>query len=340
MEILTFPLRGLRRFWWGMLATACVVLGVVLALPHDPAVPFHLLRTTDYIKAGWIYDRIVISNVPIDVALIGTSHMLNAADSGMLEDGLSKAAGARVHVANLALPSLGDDLHDLFVTMLLAHKRPRLIVVELQQVPARAAHPAYRLLAPFWDVVGEPLGNPAYFDDVLQLPHRQLRYFADSLGAAPAGAVADHWDDTYQVIRHDGLLAAPRLGPPPDGLVQDAARDRALLNAKAAEYARLGWLTFRYNDWYLRHFLNAARDRGVRVVLLYLPVFGTTAPPAGADWLGVYGPIVTPPAALLSDPLLWHDTEHVNFAGARVVSDWLVGVLAHPTPPGPGANRR
>jgi hypothetical protein len=319
------------RYWRVCMLFFLLGLGAALLLPHDPATPFYLLKSTDYIKLGWIYDRLEISPTPVDVAFFGTSHTLNGVDSAILEQGLTAARQGPVHVINVAVPSMGSDLPYLLERMLVARKRPRLLVVEVQQVPARASHPAYAPLAAVSDILAQPLGNPDELNDIVQLPHRQARYFLAGLMAPPPPPerpIADHWDDTYRVFFRGGLIGPPRVTAPPAAeLTRNAAHARLIADNKAAGYRKLGWLTFRASTWYLQHMLDDARAHGVRIVFLYLPIFATIAPAVNATWLAQYGEILTPSQSVLADPALWHDSEHLNFLGARVLSKWLVDGL-------------
>ena len=120
---------------------------------------------------------------------------------------------------------------------------------------------------------------------------------------------------------------------PAADLIPQAAHQRAMLDAKAQADPRVAWLATRYNRWYLRDLLTRARDHGVRVVFLYLPVFATTSPPAGAAWLAPFGTLLTPPQQLLTDPTLWNDTEHLNYTGAKALTRWLAGMLRQAPPP-------
>lgn len=320
---------ALCRFALGLAGGCLLALVVILCLPHDPSIRWSLLRDTDYIKAGWIFDRLNNSQTPVDVALIGTSHTLSGVDSVLLEQELSAGQTPPIHVVNLALPHLGDDLHFLISHMLLKTKKPRLLIIETHQVNARAAHPAFGRLADVDNIVIAPFGNPDSLDMLAQIPRRQFRYFINGLWNAPTALpIADHWDDTYQLTLHDGRLTPPRLSSPaPAILLRDAARERLTLDQKALLYQKWGWLLWHYSDSYLLRMINEARDDGVRTFFLYLPVFGTDVPPAATNLMERYGKILTPPAELMNDPSLWFDKEHLNHAGSQRLTSWLARAL-------------
>lgn len=325
---------SLRRFLLGFCGGGIVVLLAILCLPHDPAVRFHLLNETDYLKMGWIYDRLHLSPTPVDVAVIGTSHTMNGVDSDILERALSAASGAadgrQVHVANLAVPHLGDDLHELIARMLLATKQPRLVVIETHQLEARAAHPMFAEVADISALAKDPWGNMEVLADLARLPRRQVRYFLEGLADRPAPAgVDDHWNDTYQAVFHGNIKGSPRTTPmAPDRVIQEAADERSRLNEKADAYrGAWGWLLWYYNETHLRRMLDAIKERNVPILFLYLPVFGTQEPPAAAALLERYGKILTPPRDILDDPTLWADKEHLSYDGARRLTGWLAEAL-------------
>ena len=311
-------------------ALACLAaLAAILALPHDKRVRFHALADTDYIKAGWIYDRVISSPTPIDVAFIGTSHTLNGVDSGLVEQAMAEA-GAPAHVVNLALPHYGDDLHAVIADLLLGERQPRVLVVETLTLPARAAHPAFPLLADATDVLGAPLGEPGQPAMWLRLPGRQFDLFLRTvLDRTPDAVVPDHWDDTWRVTVRSGGQTPPRItAPDVTALNLRAAQLRAEERAKTAEFERWGWLTFRYNQSFMHRLLEAARDHGVQVVFLHLPIFGTTGVPVAAGLLDRYGETWRLPETLMADPTVWADAEHLNWRGAQALSAWLGARLA------------
>ena len=326
---------SLRRFLFGCCGGIILTLIIILCLPYDPAVPFHLLYETDYLKAGWIYDRLHVSKTPVDIAVIGTSHAMNGVDSERLEQAMNATGEARdrrkTHVVNLAMPHLGDDLHDLIVNMLFATKQPRLLVIEIQQLEARATHPVFAELAELSAMASAPWGNPDLPAGFARLPRRQMRYFLESLvtNTVPAD-VADHWDDTYQAVYHGNQKSDARISAmAPERLLREAAVERSHLHQKTAGYSsKWGWLFWHYNEAYLVHMLQAVKARNIPIVFLYLPVFGTQVGPVPAALLEQYGKILTPPAELLNDPTLWFDREHLNHEGSRQLTAWLAKSLA------------
>lgn len=326
---------ALRRLVFGFLGAGVAALIAIMCLPADRAARFHLLRDTDYLKAGWIYDRIVVSKTPIDVAVIGTSHTMNGVDSVLLEQGLNDGGGPGLHVVNLALPHFGDDMHDLIARLLIAAKKPRVLVIELLPLEARAAHPAFGELADVGDLISAPWGNPEQFAAWARLPRRQVRNFlATMTDESGPSDIADHWNDTYYAMGRGGTKSPPRttaLAQP--RLIREAAKARESLHQKAQSYAgNLGWLMWHYNETYLVSMIEHAKKNDVPVVFLYMPGFGTPEPAVPSALPAAYGRILTPPAELLTDPTVWFDPEHLNYEGSKRLTFWLAGQLREMPP--------
>jgi hypothetical protein len=87
-------------------------------------------------------------------------------------------------------------------------------------------------------------------------------------------------------------------------------------------------LPYRYNLIYLEKIQNLAREKGVRVVFLYLPFWKGPAQPIHSSMLTPAGRILHP-VDILADPSIWQNEEHLNVFGARRISEWVAKELAH-----------
>jgi hypothetical protein len=86
-------------------------------------------------------------------------------------------------------------------------------------------------------------------------------------------------------------------------------------------------LLYRYNEIYLRRIADLARDKGTRVVFLYLPAPDTKRLPRVVRWLDAYGPLLDAREALQSSGY-WQNADHLNVYGARVLSEWVATAIA------------
>ena len=104
-----------------------------------------------------------------------------AISAPLLEKELTERFGRPVHVANLAIPEEGRNLHYLIARELIDnHPETRIILVSVVE-QANLSHPAFRYLADVQDLLQAPLLiNHFYFLDVAFLPYRQMSYFVQT----------------------------------------------------------------------------------------------------------------------------------------------------------------
>jgi hypothetical protein len=90
----------------------------------------------------------------------------------------------------------------------------------------------------------------------------------------------------------------------------------------------LQWLEYRAPHYYINQILSLAAEKGTRVVFLYLPRFeaSQTCP----DYKELYSQRVAliNPSALMQDNSLWQDAIHMNWRGAKLVTDYVSAQIA------------
>ena len=86
-------------------------------------------------------------------------------------------------------------------------------------------------------------------------------------------------------------------------------------------------LEFRLPRYYENKILDLAGTHDTKVVFLYMPLYGGPGiPPPYAQYADRAGLIN--PWSVLQDYRLWGDADHVNWEGAKQVTDCVGGVLA------------
>jgi hypothetical protein len=185
-EINTFEAEFIpRKRAWILLAelALCFSFYCVLSyfLPHDRYIRYQQLADSDLFRSRWVYERIHYDKTPIDVAIIGSSRLETSVSAPILEKELSEKLGRSIHVANLAIPQEGRNLHFLVARELLeSHPETRIILLSVVE-RADLSHPAFRYLADPIDLLRAPfLLNHYYFIDAAFLPYRQLSYFVQT----------------------------------------------------------------------------------------------------------------------------------------------------------------
>ena len=170
---------GRALIYLALLAIFFVLCCVVsFLLPHDRYIRYQQLAHSDLFRSRWVYERIHYDKTPIDVAIIGSSRLETSVSAPILEEELSQKLGRPIHVANLAIPQEGRNLHFLVTRELLEnHPETRIILVSVVE-NADLSHPAFRYLADRSDLLLAPLFlNHYYFLDATFLPYRQMSYF-------------------------------------------------------------------------------------------------------------------------------------------------------------------
>ncbi|MEM6333117.1 MAG: hypothetical protein AAF823_07235 [Planctomycetota bacterium] len=316
------------RYPWVLFAFAVVWALVLVALPDDAYVRFQQLGG-DFVKAQWVYERIVFDESPIDVAVLGTSRTMDAVDSGLLSEVVS-AAGEPIVAANLAVPQHGRNLHRAFLERTLEHKRPRLVLIEVREIEDRRGHAMFAEVADVDEMLGQPLVlHFNVLSDAAKFARRRPTVALASLmpGVAevdPAFDAEAYWG-THPAYHREGDVY--------DELTRD------FLDRMAAAYERdvadrllpgsLEGLEHRFAIQTLERIAAAAEAGGAAVVFYYLPGDGSGGTePVHAAVYRELGELWLPPAELFEDPAMFIDLHHVRKPVREAYTAWLAGRVA------------
>jgi hypothetical protein len=88
-----------------------------------------------------------------------------------------------------------------------------------------------------------------------------------------------------------------------------------------------GDLEFRFPRYYENQILDLARAHGTKVVFLYLPQYGGPQDPPPYTLYANRAEMINPWAEI-QDYRLWIDVTHLNWDGAKRLTDYLADVLA------------
>ena len=333
------------RFCWVVLATASIALATACSLPDDRYLRYQTLTDKEVVKSGWIYERIHYDPTPIDVVFIGSSHTVFGIDSEKVERVCREAGGERCASINLGLQHLGRNMQWLVAREVMQTRKPRLLVVEVQETESRALHPAFAFLADASDVISAPLVvNTSFFPDLAGLPRRQISAFAQSLAPSLFGEHREflpslyrgaHWDDVFAEkgsSAHPIAHPAARVGA---ASVAELDRERGHLESEDRSRLRLPGplqpLEYRANLLYLENLLTLAREKNVEIRFLYMPSYHDAQAPAFASFYAGFAPTWDMPREIADDHDLWLDVGHLNYAGATALSVWLGAQISKST---------
>ncbi len=328
-----------RANWAGKLAA---IVGVALvaavgaaALPDNPYQRWQLIENTLYANATWSYERIHYDPRPIDVAILGASRSQMGLSAPAVAARLA-ALGTPLTVANLSVIEDGRNLEWAIADELFKAKRPRLVVLMINETVHPWGHPGFKYVAPVATVV-EPrawlLHNVK--DDLPYLPYRQLLLLGASIAPGVFG-LRDAFDAERYAAKPDDYSVSRLL---PDGKWIDMDRDvpAADLAAEARAFAEtrgesqvpasIGRVTEADDHVYVTAIARLAARHGARLIFVFLPVFDGATTIEDRAFYAALGPIADD-GALAADPHLYQSFSHLNRRGALIASDRLAGVIA------------
>lgn len=320
----------------GLLAlcfSSCFVLSYFL--PHDRYIRYQQLADSDLFRSRWVYERIHYDKTPIDVAIIGSSRLETSVSAPILEKELGEKLGRPIHVANLAIPQEGRNLHFLVARELLEnHPETRIILLSVVE-NADLSHPAFRYLADPIDLLRAPLFlNHYYFIDAAFLPYRQMSYFAQTEFSEWFGVshtfrkdyAGTDFDTTYSFRLPSGKLVDRYYVMPQDKLEADYRQRMTGLASTWHQPSRWHALNNPLEEEYTRSVVDVARKQGVETIFVRLPFYKSQPHTYDEAFYHGLGPLLDA-EGLTSDPRDFEDGGHFNRSGTDLVSAWLKGAI-------------
>ena len=243
----------------------------------------------------WIQNQLFQETGDIDIALVGSSHILHCLDAISLQDQLSKKLDRPAVVRVIGWGGAGFDALYFITRDLLAHRHVRLLVFYDESndpVGRNIKSPTwFRLADGAENLAGLPWSEHAYFyfASLVGLPRNLLALARPNLPAELHGATPNYWEIHY---RSSNL--ADNLGSTTSELAFDArpkadcdpslpfvpfAPPTSARPAAACVYSAATATNFQFSaaplpGWqthFARQFVGLARDQGCRLVLLHIP---------------------------------------------------------------------
>ena len=307
-------------------------------LPHDRYIRYQQFDYSDLFKLRWVYERIHDDPTPIDVAIIGSSRVEAALSVPELSAALGKKLGRQIHVANLAVPYEGRNLHYIIVKELLeSHPETRLILVSVVE-RADISHPAFRYVADTRDILDAPLMiNHYYAEDAAFLPYRQMCYFVQSIVPSWFGKslairkdyLGTDFDSTRSFRIPGGRLIDRSLVAPTQKLKEEAAELKAGLGGADGYWVQpSAWYALNepLEPEYTARIAALAKQRGALVVFVHLPFYSSRPLQYDHAAYESFGPLLD--AQQFSDNAQFYaDGGHFNRFGIEKISPWIAAAI-------------
>jgi hypothetical protein len=299
--------------------------GLVLALLPIPERARYDTLNQDAARLRYVYQRIVDSKTAIDIAFVGTSHIMNGVDDRDIERRL-RDRNVDLKVANLGVIMPGRDLQLLMVRKLIDKKTPRLIVVEVDEHEPPYGHALAPYVEELTDVFCCKFFLDAHFPmSLLTFLQRQAvnipLFFR--VGQVPMPATIDEF----------GWMPIDRVWPAASTASAGVADT---LQQRVREWA------YRKTAWYgidvVRRIKNLAQQNGIDVAFIYLPEYAY-AGRSSVDlrYYQALGSMILPPQEVVSNSLNYADGVHLNADGAKALvpflAEQIAGLVIPPTVP-------
>ncbi len=284
--------------------------------PYAEEFAYHYIEQDCYNHGAWIYDRISHNPARIDIAFIGSSHTIHA----IQEKNLEEICGAGIHVANLGYCRYGRNLEYVFLRLLLNHKSPKVIVIEVHEDEEKYSHDIFPYLAETKDLLLTPTPvNRDYFSDIFhgasaRLEYIRARYIFRSEIPEPS-------EERY------GYGYSERIATKEELQENETAWQRRL---QKSEFQSIEKIKLKYPLKYLEKMTGLIREKNILLLFMYLPEYGSKLKsPKYAGYYQNAATLLIPPSFIFDDETNWMDASHLNDKGSGLLSEWMAEQLKH-----------
>jgi len=297
--------------FFGLLAIPLVALFI---FPYSEEFAYHYIEHDCYNHGSWIYDRINHNPTPIDIAFIGSSHTIHAFQDKKIDELLENEFCS----GNLGYCRYGRNLEYTLLRMLLEHKTPKLIVIEVHEDEEKNSHDIFPYLAKTDDLLLTPTPiNRDYFADLYNGASARLEYFKAkyifrkvNLEPSPElyGYAATDRNVSAQELKENQTAWQKRLGSTPIQTIEK--------------------IKIKYPLAYLEKMIALMKERNIPFLFVYLPEFGSKlTSPKYARYYQNLAPMLIPPQSIFNDTSNWMDASHLNDKGSGLLSEWMAEQL-------------
>ena len=283
---------------------------IMFKAPYSKDFAYHFIEGDCYNHGAWIYDRIAKNLTPIDIAFIGSSHTIHAIQDKMIEQLLD----SNDHLVNLGYCRSGRNFEYILLKMLLEHKKPKLIVIEVYEDEVKNSHDIFPYLADTKDLLLTPtLINRDYFSDIYNGAVARLEYFKAKYIFSVK--VAEPTTELY------GYGATDRTATEEELAKNIAAWEKRLARFEPESIEKI---KIKYPFAYLAKMIRMIKENNIQMLFIYLPEYGSKLKePKYAEYYQNAGSLLIPPQFIFDDPTNWMDATHLNDKGSKLISSWI-----------------
>ncbi len=262
-------------------------------------------------RGAWIYQRLFLDNAPIDLAIIGTSRTINGIQDTLISKMLSTSN--KIEVANLGYCRFGTEIQFIITKDLISQKKVKTIVFEINEGLSGTSHPMY----PYYSTTEDLLKPASYLNQAMPANYYngflgRLAQFRQSVLQVPV--------DSNAALPSYGYRGYPGLA------------DSNTLHEPNASISKTPNMIQRFDKIYPESWISKSialcKANGVNVYFLYLPSYhDQPEPKEELAFYRSYATVLIPPNDMIHHKNLWRDHDHLNDAGASIMSAWLVQQL-------------
>lgn len=285
-------------------------------IPYSKEFAYHFIEEDCYNHGAWIFDRITRNPAPIDIAFIGSSHTIHAFQEKPMEELL----GSNQRLVNLGYCRYGRNLEYTLLKLLLSHKTPKVVVLEVHESEEKNSHDIFPYLAETWDLLLTPTPvNRDYFSDLFHGASARLECFKSRF--------------VFQEISRQqnnnlyGYGASDRIVTREELLENEMAWERRTHRERNSSQA-IEDIQLQYPRVYLEKMIDLIEEKNIRLVFVYLPESRSKiTSPKHARYYQNKGPLLIPPTSVFKDSTNWMDASHLNDKGSALISVWMAEQL-------------
>lgn len=298
-----------------LLPVLCIVIGIFMTEPDRNSLWNGSPGDCEN-RGHWINYRLNQDSTPVDIAFLGTSRTINGIQDTLVSRILSDKTGHSVHAVNLGYCRFGSDLMTVIMRDLVNTKKPKLIVIEVNEQFIGSSHPMFPYYATNEDlhstaVLYNQAASANFYNGFLA----RLGHFRNQTFNFPQDTSFVGWN-LEEVYGYRGYPGSAPLGE-----LQSTKR-------KGSRLSTLRELEVVYPMEWLNRTLAIAAAAKIQVVFLYAPSFsGTAFPTEGMSFYSQNAKLLSPEQRF-RDPSMWRDRDHFNDKGASEFSRWLANQIA------------